>query len=400
MKRDAYKFAERWDNWKQNHLNKVPRGIRREDWKILIDFLKDMELGINTPLGMNGKRSPGTLLNLSSHNIFFLKNFNKPLLKLTKKDLHLLEDKIARGLIKKRNDKPFSQFGNYIKDFKVFWHWIQRTKNIQEDITNNLSSKTSKPHWVYLTEEQAKLFFNKLNSDMRALCWFMYDSGARVTEANSLKIENFSKDFKEVCIPDEVAKTFGRTINLKLSSQLLSEYVKEHDLKPSDYLFMNRGLFGINKYLKYHCGKLFGKDKVSNPKAKGVYANFTLYDIRHNSSCYWLNRYPTHKGLMYRFGWKNADKIEYYSEFLGVKDELKDIDMVIGEDKTKLIVLDEKVAKLEKQNEVLLSHFEAYQDLLNDIAETGKANIKIKKQTPKQSKEIKEELMAFIRNLG
>ena len=334
MKRDAYKFAERWETWKQNNFKSI-KGIKREDHKLLIEFLKDMELGLNTPVGMNGKRGAGTLLNLSSHNLFFLRNFKKPLLKITKKDLHELEDNVTRGVIKKRNGETFAQFGNYIKDFKVLWHWLQRTKKVKEDITNDISAKTSKPSWVYLSEEQIKTFFNKLNADMRVLCWFMYDSGARVTEANSIKIENFSKDFTQVDIPDEVAKTFGRTINLKLCSQLVKEYVKEHNLKPSDYLFMNRGLFGINKYLRYHCGKLFGKDKVSHPKVKGLYKEFTLYDIRHNSSCYWLNRYPTHKGLMYRMGWKGADKIEYYSEFLGVRDELTDDNMVLGEDKNK-----------------------------------------------------------------
>jgi len=357
MKRDAYKFVERWEGFKRNNFKSIV-GVKRADHKLLIEFLKDMELGLNTPLGMNGKRGAGTLLNLASHNTFFLKNFKKPLAQLTKKDLHDLEDRVSKGKIKKRNGENFAQFGNYIKDFKVFWHWLERTKKVKEDITCDISAKTSKPSWVYLNEEQIKKFFNKLNFDMRAICWFMYDSGARVTEANSLKIENFDKDFTQVDIPDEVAKTFGRTINLKLSSQLLKEYVKEHNLKAGDYLF-RKGLFGMNKYLKYHCSKLFGKDKVSNPKSKGLYGNFTLYDIRHASSCYWLNRYPTQKGLMYRFGWKGADKITYYSEHLGVADEITDDDMVIGEDKT----------KMEKEIEELKTHKTAYEQRFSFIIE-------------------------------
>ena len=375
MKRDAYKFAERWETWKQNNFKSI-KGIKREDHKLLIEFLKDMELGLNTPVGMNGKRGAGTLLNLSSHNLFFLRNFKKPLLKITKKDLHELEDNVTRGVIKKRNGETFAQFGNYIKDFKVLWHWLQRTKKVKEDITNDISAKTSKPSWVFLSEEQIKTFFNKLSSDMRVLCWFMYDSGARVTEANSIKIENFSKDFTQVDIPDEVAKTFGRTINLKLCSQLVKEYVKEHNLKPSDYLFMNRGLFGINKYLRYHCGKLFGKDKVSHPKVKGLYKEFTLYDIRHNSSCYWLNRYPTHKGLMYRMGWKGADKIEYYSEFLGVRDELTDDNMVIGEDKNKIYKLEDQVKTIEEREKEyyqMFAHFKKEIEILKEREDLRKA---------------------------
>lgn len=348
MKRDAYKFNERWEAWKKTNFKSI-KGIDKLSHKLLVEFLKDMELGMNTPVGRNGKRSSGTLLNLSQHNLLFLQNFNKPITKVTKLDLHNFEKKITEGKIKRKKGGNFTQFGNYIKDFKVFVHWLIRTDKIKQDITNDISAKTTKPSWVYLSEDQIKSFFNKLNFDMRAMCWFMYDSGARVTEANSLKVENFSKEFTQVDIPDEVSKTFGRTINLKLSSEYLKEYVKEKKLKSSDYLFQ-KDLFAMNKYLKYNCAKLFGKDKVSNPKAKGLYGNFTLYDVRHNSSCYWLNRYPTHKGLMYRFGWKSSSKIEYYSEFLGVRDEISDDNMIIGEDKTKL---QKTINHLENDNDFL-----------------------------------------------
>lgn len=357
MKRDAYNFDGNWEAWKQNHFDGMKK-IRKEDHKLLIEFLKDMGLGLNTPTGRKGKRGAGTLLNLAQHNLLFLENFDKPLLKITKQDLHALEDKITKGKITKKRGGNFTQFGNYIKDFKVFWHWLQRTGKVKEDITVDISAKTTKPSWVFLTEEQIKKFFNKLNFDMRVICWFMYDSGARVTETNSLKIENFSKDFTEVNIPEEISKTFGRTIKLKLSSQLLRDYVKEFNLKPSDYL-VRKDLWTMNKYLKYNCGKLFGKDKVSNPKVKGLYGSFTLYDIRHNSACFWLNRYPTQNGIMYRFGWRGADKIEYYSEFLGVRDKIDDDNMVTSEDKT----------KMEKEIEELKAHKEAYEQKISAVIE-------------------------------
>jgi len=354
MKRDAYKFDDRWTAWKKNNFKSI-EGINNQSHKLLIEFLKDMELGLNTPLGRNGKRTAGTLLNLAQHNLLFLQNFKKPITQVSKLDLHNFEDKISKGKIKRKRGGNFTQFGNYLKDFKVWIHWMLRTKNITEDITSDISSKTTKPSWVYLSEEDIKSFFNKLNFDMRVICWFMYDSGARVTEANSLKIENFSKDFTEVDIPDEVAKTFGRTINLKLCSTYLKEYVKELKLKPSDYLFQ-KDLFAMNKYLKYNCVKLFG-DKVSNPKSKGLYGNFTLYDIRHNSSCYWLNRYPTQKGLMYRFGWKSAGKIEYYSAFLGIQDEITDTDMIVGEDKNKVYKLEDQLKKIQEREKAYVGMF-------------------------------------------
>lgn len=330
-KRDPYNNHQRWENWKEKNFNNTPKGIKIQDWNILIEFLKDMELGLNVPKEKKGKREPGTLLNLSSHNKLFLELFNKPLIKLVKQDLHSLEKNIIDGKILKKSGKSYTAFGNYIKDFKVFWNWGIRTKKFKKNIIEDISSRTNKPSWVYLTEKEIKKFFNSLSLDYKIYCFFLYDTGMRVTEANSIKIKDFSNDFKKVTINEESAKTFGRTINLKLSSQLIKEYIHNNNLKEDDYFFRKKP-FTINKYLRYHCLKLFG-NKISHPKARGKYYEFTMYDIRHNSACYWFNKYPTHKGLMYRFGWRKADKIEYYSDFLGVSDEITDDDMILAEDK-------------------------------------------------------------------
>ncbi len=359
QKRDIYSNENRWENWKKEYFNKTPKGVKKADWKFLTQFLKDMELGINTSKEKKGKREAGTLLNLSSHNKFFLKHFTKPLIKLKKRDLHNLEKKIDDGKILKSNGKKFIAFGNYIKDFKVFWNWLLRTKNVKENIAEDISSKTEKPNWVFLSEEDIKKFFNSLLLDYRVYCWFLYDSGMRVTEAMNVRILDFENDFSKVTISDDTAKTFGRTINLKICTELVKTFVKDNDLKGEDFLIQKQP-FAINKYLRYHCSKIFGKDKISHPKSKGVYDEFTIYDIRHNSSCYWLNRYPTHKGLMYRMGWRKADKIEYYSGFLGIRDELTDDNMVLGEDKNKIYKLENEIEKVKQQRK---EDFIKFQDL-------------------------------------
>jgi len=365
MKIDPYHNQKRWDNFKEKSFKKVPEKIRKEDWKLLIEFLKDMELGLNTPKGMKGKREAGTLLNLSSHNSLLLKHFKRPLTKLTKIDLHNLEKDIHDGKILKNNGQKYSAFGNYIKDFKAFWSWGIRTKRFKANITEDITSKTDKPSWVYLGEEKIKKLFNSLNLDYRVYCWFMYDSGMRVTEGMNIRIKDFTEDFSQVTISDETAKTFGRTINLKLSTQLIKDFVKEKKLKDNDLFFQNQP-FGINKYLRYHCAKMFGGDKVSHPKSKGLFKNFTLYDIRHNSSCYWFSRYPTHKGLMYRFGWRKADKIEYYSEFLGVSDEICDSDMILGIDKDKLYKMEQEIKDLKKEQTEELKTLKINQNTISE----------------------------------
>lgn len=390
MKRCPYNNAGRWDNWKQSHFNKVPKGIRKEDWNLLTEFLKDMELGLNTPKGMKGKRESGTLLNLSSHNKLFLEHFKKPIIQLTKIDLHNLENDISAGKILKRNKQNFTAFGNYIKDFKVFWNWLLRTHKVKENITEDITSKTDKPSWIYLTEEEIKDFFNRLSLDYRTICWFMYDTGMRVTEANSIQIKHFSNDFKQVTIPDEASKTFGRTINLKLCSELIKEFVKSNNLKADDYLFQKKP-FTINKYLRYHSLKLFG-DKISHPRAKGNYKDFTLYDIRHNSACYWFNRYPTHKGLMYRFGWRKPDKIEYYSNFLGVTDEITDTDMILSVDKDKIYKLENEMKEMKQKIAVMeMLENQRVSDSIKKLEE-----LKLNSKLTKERKERAVEEFAII----
>jgi len=368
MKKDLYNNKVRWENWKYMHFINTPKGIRKADWALLVEFLKDMELGLNTPKGFKGKRSEGTLLNLSSHNKLFLTHFKKSISKLTKKDLHKLENDISTGKIKKKSGSDYTSFGNYVKDFKVFWGWLMRTGKVQDNITEDITSKVNKPNWVYLSEEDIKAYFNTLLLDYRTYCFFLYDTGARVTEALSIKVGDFSDDFKKVTISDEIAKTFGRTINLKICSGLVKDFVKQNNLKSDDYL-INKKPFTINKYLKYHVKKMFGGDNISHPKTKGLYKDFTMYDIRHNSACYWYNRYPTEKGIKYRFGWRKTDKIEYYSGFLGVADEITDEDILLTEDKN-------KVHKLESGIDALKAEMQEMKNMLFPTHRNGKKIIK------------------------
>lgn len=79
---------------------------------------------------------------------------------------------------------------------------------------------------------------------------------------------------------------------------------------------------------------------------------------------------------MYRFGWRKADKIEYYSDFLGVSDEITDSDMIIGEDKTKLVVLERE---LRETNERLSKYME-HRDFALEEVEKMKEDMKVIKK--------------------
>ena len=84
---------------------------------------------------------------------------------------------------------------------------------------------------------------------------------------------------------------------------------------------------------------------------------------------------------MYRFGWRKADKIEYYSEFLGVSDEIADADMILGEDRDKLY-------KLETENKETRKQIESQGE---QILALEKSNKEMRQSSEDFLKEIKEQ---------
>lgn len=370
LKRDPYDNENRWEKWKQENSKRI-KGISEYNSNLILSFLADMEMGKNvSPVAKKGERSYSRLLALKSRLVFFAKIFaNKDLDTLTKDEIHQLFFDMRKGKIVKDNGNCYQGTGNFVKDFKTFWGWLMRTGKVKENITIDLRrSDGRKPDWVYLTEEQLKTLANQANADYRALMWFMYDTGARVTEAYSVRIKDFSNDFTRLNIQKEYSKTFGRIINLKLCSNLVRDYVRFHNLEPDDFLFIKKPP-AFNKYLRTIAGNLFG-DKES--PAREPYNKMTLYDIRHNACCYWLKRYPTNASLMYRMGWSEEKEIRYYSEFLGMADQISDDDMVTTENKSeyeKRILLLEK--DREKANELVKELIQKITELQQGIQQRG-----------------------------
>ena len=354
----SQRFADTESLWKKTKKEDF-KGISKHNQKILNDFLNDFEIGVNTPKGSKGIRKAGTLLKLRGAVGFLLKNHSKTNAEaLTKKEFHDFFKNMYDGKITKNNGKSFKDVGDYVKNVKTFWKWMIKTKKVDEDITDDLSRadyKRGKPSWVFLGNENMKKLIDQARGDYRALILFLYDSGIRPQEAYRIKVYDFSENFSVLNIPekrengDKVSKTFERTIKLKQCSGLIKNYVETNKLKSDDF-FIIPTQPAFNKYLKSLSKTLFGEDKT---KARGCYNEITLYDIRHNSACFWLDKYRTHKDLMYRMGWKKEEMIIYYSEFLGRRDNIDDDDMITSEDKTKL---EGQVDNLKKMMQIVFDH--------------------------------------------
>lgn len=353
---DPYKNKEKYIKWKSKLQAGLP-GLSAFNSELLIRYINDMENGLNVAFhNKKGSRSYIRLNALKTRIQFIMREFENrfnlsKIIEVNEQQLHSYFVNLRNGVIRKKDGGQYKSVKDYVKDFKAFWHWWQKTNKKQgieiPDITVDLDGSGEKPKWVYLTEEEIKLLADSAKYDYRVLIWFLFDSGIRSpTELINIKVSDLYNNFKELNIREEVSKTFGRRIKLMLCTSLLKEYVQKNKLLYEDYLFsINPYVF--NKYLKRLAKGLLG-EKESPAGSK--YTEITMYDLRHCSCCYWLPRYKSESALKYRFGWKKSDKIHYYSELLGMRDTIAEEDLLIDTTKTEI---EKRLEKSEKEKELM-----------------------------------------------
>ena len=358
MKIDPYNHEGSLTRWK----NKVKEAggipdLSRANSSIILQYLTDMELGINTSLSSKkGARSFIRLNTIRLRLTFLTRKFKEildidDLTELTEQQLCQFFVDMRKGVIRRQDGREYKATRDFVKLFKAFWHWYQKVarkagKEV-EDITTYLDTSREKPEWVYLNEEQIRLFSENCNPKYKTIVMFLFDTGIRSpTELMNVKVSDLSKDFKELNIRDEISKTFGRRIKLMICSELVKRYIKENELDTEDYLFKFSPAV-VNRYLKRVAKKLFGDEKSL---AGQKYSDLTMYDFRHCSCCYWLPRYKSESALKFRFGWKKSDKIHYYSEMLGMRDTISEEDLLIDVTKTEI---EKRLVKSENRSELL-----------------------------------------------
>jgi integrase len=356
MKIDPYKHKERYLMWKSSVRGGI-LGISKENSDIILQYLHDMEIGVNiSTASAKGSRGYNRLNSLKDKLIFFSKKFTTSfnlgcITEITEEQLFQFFSDMEKGIIKRQDGKNFIGTNTYVKIFKAFWHWYQkisRKKDIEiKDITLDLNTKANKPKWVYLTEDQVKKLYDRAGHKYKVLIMFLYDTGIRSpTELINVRVGDLYNDYTELQIREEISKTFGRRIKLMICSHLLKTYIEENNLSPEDQLFgVNPTV--VNRYLKNLAVKVLG---TGMSEAGEFYSRLSMYDFRHCACCYWLPRYKSESALKYRFGWKKSDKIHYYSEMLGMKDTISEEDLLVDVTKTEI---EKRLTKAEQEAEFL-----------------------------------------------
>ncbi|MEK6917806.1 MAG: tyrosine-type recombinase/integrase [Nanoarchaeota archaeon] len=370
MKIDPYKHKERYLNWKESVKQGIP-SISKENSEIILQYLKDMEIGVNiSSVSVKGSRGYNRLNTLKDKLIFFSKKFNTSfnlgcIMEIKEEQLFQFFSEMDKGIIKRQDGNNFMGVHTYVKIFKAFWHWYQKIARKQgievKDITLDLDTKANKPKWVYLTEKQVKQLYDRAGSRYKVLIMFLFDTGIRApTELINIRVSDLFNNCTELQIRDEISKTFGRRIKLMLCSNILKDYIQENNLKPEDQLFAINPTV-VNRYLKNLAVKIFGKGMSD---AGELYSRLSMYDFRHCSCCYWLPRYKSESALKYRFGWKKSDKIHYYSELLGMKDKISEEDLLIDITKTEI---EKRLTKAEREVEFLTEDNQHMKNQMKEI---------------------------------
>lgn len=345
------------------------------DEEIIETFLYQSSQGLNINKQVKkGKRSYARLISLKYRLKKWedwLKEYcNKKITEAREEDLVGIYNMLDEGKITSKSGERYKSIREYVRDIKTFWHWYQKymKKNYGEavdDITEDLSGETTeKPSFHYFDFNSMKKMVDQSPYNYKVLMWFLYDTGIRAPkEANNIKVSDLSEEngTNYLQIRDEVSKTFGRKIKLILSAEIVKEWIMREKLKSTDYLFnINPSI--VNAFLNRLGYKVlgFGEEytlKKGNRTHYRYRGGLTMYDFRHASACYWLSRYKHESAFMYRFGWRRRKMIEYYTEFLGMKDTITEEDLVDAETKTIL----EKELEIEKRKREMLEEEMAQQ---------------------------------------
>lgn len=376
MKLDPYNHQQKYHDWKSKALQSGIPNLKKENSDKIINFILEMELGLNVSAkSVKGSRSPVHLNNLRQRMIFITRHLEKrhnnvSLDNVTEEMLFSLFNDMRNGQLKRVDGKTYQSATDFVKVFKSFWHWHMKANKkkgkLLEDITTDLDTSKEKPKWVYFTEDQFNRLVNNATPRIRTLMMFLYDTGIRApTELMNIKVSDFYNDFQELEIRNEISKTFGRRIKLMLCSDCIKEFIATKKLNPDDFVF-KINYASVNRSLKELARKVLGDEKSP---AGQKYSELTMYDFRHNSCCYWLPRYKSESALMYRFGWKKSDKIHYYSELLGMKDTINEDDMLVDVTKTEI---EKQLQKSDKEKEILQDRLASVEMQLAQVMELTK----------------------------
>ncbi len=329
------------------------QGISADASRLLTQYVLDLFVGKNLARGTKrGQRSFIHLCNLRLRLRKFIEiaetNTKKKLLDLSEDDILFIFNSMRNGTILTYNGKPFIDVGSSAKKFIAFWHWVLKTQKEKQpslkNIVESLDSRTeAKPKWFYFTLKDVEAMADATHEFYyKALVYFLFDSGIRApTELMNVRVKDFSEvqdtNLLFLAVREETSKTFGRKIKLMLCSDYIKKFIEKYNLKQDDFLFI-KSYVHTTRIIARIGHKILKVGRVHKQKHSKILirGGITMYDFRHNSCCHYLPIYKSENQMKYRYGWKKGEMIHYYSEFIGMKDNITENDMLTDTTKTEI----------------------------------------------------------------
>ena len=377
---DVHGNEQRYKNWKEHILQYGEERLTKENSDLLFTYLLDMEIGANiSKMAKKGARSYVRLNTIRVRLAKIMKTFQEKgvqnIAKVKEAQIMNLFHDMRNGTIKTARGEIYKSVGDYVKDFKAFWHWwikVNRKKGIMvEDISDDLDTKKEKSKFVSVTKEELEKMLPYFAQDEQLILMFVFDSLTRApTELMSLEVKDAFKRDGEVWVNvrQEISKVIGRTLNLLYCGDTLLNFIQRNNLKNSDKLFQFNYVQFTNK-MQTVAEKVFGTQISEGGE---LYKNITLYDLRHSGAIHL--RILSHKtkrisldALRQRGGWTDFEMVNEYTRFLGLTGEIDKNDLMIAEDRS----------RLEKEIDVLKKENIIQQEKLNDLSEENKQILRL-----------------------
>lgn len=357
---DPYDSKGKHEKWLESISANTPnpdylsfKEISPQASEYITKYVLDLHNGKNLARGTRkGRRSYNHLSNtrMRLNNIIRIieTRYKKHLFQLTENDILFVFNSMRDGTLLNKNGTPHLCVSSYAKAFRAFWRWIVRVKKIEDeliaDITDSLdTSADRKPKWHYFTIQDVEKMGDQAKSIYyKALVYFLFDSGVRspkeLMNVRAMDITPVpNTEYLFLNVRSETSKTFGRKIKLMICSDILKKYIKQYKRKGADFLFPHTYVVTHRVVARMAYDALGVGEKYKISRSKILIRNgVRLYDFRHNSVCHYLPIYKSENQMKYRYGWKSAEMIHYYSEYLGMKDTITDDDMLIDTTKSEI----------------------------------------------------------------
>jgi len=330
---------------------KQDKSILKENKDLILEFLRDCELGKTIKKGQKKKIHTIRLLRLAYALMQLSRWFNKPFSKVTQKDMENFILKLENGKIKTKKGKSFTSESQITikKIIRKFYKWLLGNSVNYPDLVIWIDTSGKIPEIESISRDKINKIINKTgNIKHKALLYFMFDSGARPDEALNIKVKDLIEKDNFYKVRIVYSKTKPRTISVNLATPYLKDWLKEHPEEddPESYIFS----FSYNSMVKILV-RLGKKIKIKlNPRI-----------LRHSSATYYANIIRSRAQLCYRYGWALSSAMpDRYIDRNGLLEEETSEAVKVDE----ISKIKEEFGKLRDSYDFLKSRFDELENMM------------------------------------